>query len=170
MACASAWNGCASSGASGSYGPTARITPARTASARERCLRMCLLMKSPRLGPGALFLAARAKVSGALALREGAHRAAAAPAGLALAFVDVQPLAEISRRPVGAEIVAQRRAAGADRKAENGAHGAHQAGGLRARERRGASRGPQARAEQRFARVDVTDAHDQVAVHDQLLQ
>src|SRR5580704_16624600 len=132
---------------------------------------MCLVMPCNSCeGIRLLLLAARAIVSGALALRERLHRRAAAPAGLALALVDVQALAEVARRAVGPEVVAQRRAAGADGEFQHRAHRAYQARRLRARERRGAALRLQARAEQRFTGVDVAYPDHQVAVHEELLE
>src|SRR5579863_5253423 len=148
----------------------ASMTRASTGSRPDRCLRMCLLTLGPREGVRLLLLAARAIISGALALRERLDCHAAAPAGSALALVDVQALAEVARGAVRPEVVTQRRAAGADRKLEHGAHRAHQARGFRARERRGAPLRLQARAEQRFARVDVADPDHEMAVHQELLQ
>src|SRR5580704_5437006 len=132
---------------------------------------MCLVMPCNSCeGSGLLLLAARAIVSGALALRERLHRRAATPAGLALALVDVEALADVTRRTVGPEVVAQRRAACADREFQHRAHRAYQARRLRTRERRGAPLRLQARAEQRFTGVDIADPDHQVAVHEELLE
>src|SRR5262249_4880341 len=149
-------------GASSRQGPTARIRPPSTASAPERWVRMCWLIRC-------LLLAAWTIVRGALSLGHGPDRAAAAPTGLAATLVNVEALAEITGLTVGSQLVAQGRAAGTDRLAQHRAHAAYQARGIGAREAARRTPGPQARPEQRLARVDVADADHQLAVHQQLL-
>src|SRR5204862_3550910 len=171
MACASTWKGWQSSGGASRRGPTARITPASTGSFLERCTRIALFMRVSSCAPGAqaLLLAGRAIVRGALPLGHRAHRRAAAPAGPALALIHVEPLTEVTGRTVGAQVVAQRRAACANRLSEHRAHAAHQPRGLRPRQAPGPPRRPDARPKQRLAGVDVADADHEVAVHEQLL-
>src|SRR5262249_55535228 len=96
-------------------------------------------------------------VRGALSLRHRPHRGGAAPTGLTAALVDIEALAEITRRTVGSQIVTQGRAACAYRLAQHRAHGAHQAHGSGACEAARRPAGPQARPEQRLARIDVAD-------------
>src|SRR5580658_1436130 len=98
---------------------------------------MCLVTAGPL--PSPLALAVRTIVSGALALRERLDRRAAAPAGLAAALVHVQALAKVARRAVRAQVIAQRRAPGADGELEHRAYRAHQAPGLQPRQRGGAA-------------------------------
>lgn len=75
-------------------------------------------------------LAVRAVVGRALSLPDAADHGTADPAGPAGAFVDIEPLAEITGIAVGADVIAQRRAAGADRCVERRAHRAHQASAI----------------------------------------
>src|SRR5580700_12227361 len=174
--CAMAWarasNGWHSLCSASAHGPTARIRPASTGSAADRCARMCWLTVSSgglKTAGARLLLAGGAIVSGALPLDQRAHRCAAAPAGPAAALIDVQPLAEITGRTVGAEIIAQRRAARADGLGEDRAHRTHQPRGIRARQRARLPARADTPPEQRLARVDVAHADHQAAVHEQLL-
>src|SRR5919109_635464 len=168
MARASTWNGWQSSGGASVQGPTARIRPARTGSALDRCARIVWVMGAIEEASG-LLLTRRAIVRGALPLGHRAHRRAAAPAGLLLALIDVEPLAEVTRCAVGAEIIAQRRAPRADRLAEHRAHSTHEPRRLGPRQALGLPHRPDSGAKQRLARVDVADADDEPAVHQQLL-
>src|SRR5579864_4675094 len=164
IACARAWNGWQSSSLVSVHGPAARISAPSTGSAFDRWAWMSWLMGAASL------LAGRAIVRGALPLGNRPDRRAASAAGPAGALVYVQALAEVAGRAVGAEVVAQRRAPGADRLGEHRAHALHQPRGLGARQAARLALRAQPRPEQRLAGVDVAHADDQLAVHDELLE
>src|SRR5215831_4430050 len=127
---------------------------------------MCPLTRLPRLpatasGRRPSLLTRGTIIRRALALGDRTYQGAAAPAAAAGALVDVQALAEIARRAVGPQVIAQRGAARADRPAQHGAHRAREPRGLGARQRAGRAPRADARAKQRLARVDVADADHQ---------
>src|SRR5678810_1269612 len=105
-----------------------------------------------------LLLAVGAPVSRSLTLRELFDGFAADTAGLAVALVDVELLAEVARVAIGTDVIAQRRAADLHRHGQCGFDGARELRAFRARQRPGLAARTNARAEQRFARVDVADA------------
>src|ERR1700742_2755448 len=81
---------------------------------------------------GALYrglpLTGGAVVGGSLPLGDLADRRTVRPAGLAVAFIDVQLLPEVAGVTIGTDVVAQRRAAGANGCLQRCAHRAHQPG------------------------------------------
>src|SRR5580700_194215 len=78
-----------------------------------------------------ISLAVRAVIGGALTLGDLAYEVSAHAARLSIALVDIELLAKISRIAIGADVVAQRRAAGADRGLQRRPYRAHQARTLR---------------------------------------
>src|SRR5580698_5184707 len=100
------------------------MSPAITASLRDRWLVMRLVTR-------VLLLAGRTIIARTLSLIQMPYFCTADPAGFCVALVDEELLAKITCVAVGADIVAQRRAADADRRTQHGAHGAYQAGGFR---------------------------------------
>src|SRR6185312_4492857 len=113
-------------------------------------------------------LALRAEVARALSLCDQADQGTASAAALTIAFIDVELLAEGAGIAVGAHVITQCRAAGADRGAEGGAHGAQQARAIALGEPAGAATRMDAGAKQGLAGVDVADARDQPGVHQYL--
>src|SRR5580698_5296832 len=122
-----------------------------------------------RIGAAGSHLAVRAVIGGSLTLFDAPDRATADTAGAARTLVHVQPLAEIAGTAVGADVIAQRGAAGTDGCIERGAHRTHQAHAVGARQPPCATPRTDARAKQGFAGVDVADAGDQPPVHEHLL-
>ena len=94
---------------------------------------------------------------------------AADPARLAVALVNVELLAEVAGIAVGADVVAQRGAADLHGHGQRRLDGARQLRAFHARQRTRLATRANARAEQRFARVDVADADHEPCIHDQLL-
>src|SRR5215469_12513277 len=123
MARASVWKGWQSFSGTSRQGPTARIRPPSTASARERWSRISWLTGATPFDSSTLTRGAI--VGRALSLGHGPHDAAAAAAGLAAPLIYVQALAKITRRAVRAQIVAQGRAACAYRLAQHRTHTTH---------------------------------------------
>ena len=117
-----------------------------------------------------LALAGRAEIGRALALDDLPDRGAAAPAGLARAFVDEEFLAEVARacRRRSRSRAAWCRPAGSPRRAPRGPPRPAARSFARLHPARGAAR-VDAGPEQRLARVDVADAHDDALVHQELL-
>ena len=114
-------------------------------------------------------MAARAVVRRALSLLDLANDVAAAPARLPGTVVDPVALLEIPGVAVGADEVAQGRAAGADRCAQGVLDRGSELGAALERElsRRGARM--DAGEEQALVRVDVADTDDAPAVHQERL-
>ncbi len=90
-------------------------------------------------------------------------------ARLAAALVDVELLAEVARIALCVHVVAQRRAAHLDGHLQNGLHRPREACHFLRLQAARLPLGPDARAKQRLARVDVPHAHHERAVHQQLL-
>ena len=84
-------------------------------------------------------------------------------------LVDVELLAEVTRIAIGADIVPQRRTAHLDRKIEHRLDRAYQARKLRSLQPPCNAAWIDPGTEQGFARVDVADADDDLAVQQQLL-
>src|SRR4029077_13640918 len=107
-----------------------------------------------------LALAGWTEEGGALTLHDAPDLRAAAPAGKPGAIVDPVALLEVARVAVGADEVAQGRAAGADRLAQRELDRGHQLRALFDRDLAGRLARIDARDEQAFARIDVADADD----------
>src|SRR5665213_687538 len=131
-----------------------------TGSASLRCVMMARVTLLP--------LAARAVISGALSLGDGANQRAAIATGLTGALVNEQLLAEVPGTAIRAHVVAQCCAAETNRLLEYLADGGDQALGFVAFEAAGLATRTDAGLEQRFTGVDIPDAGDQLAVHDRL--
>src|SRR5580658_8968042 len=145
------------------HGPAAPIRAAMTGSAlRIRCAARLIrvLLRS--------MLALRAEIARALALRDLPDRRAAGAAGAAIALIDIEPLAKSARVALGAHVIAQCRATGANRPLQRGAYRAHQARAFLQRQAPRHAPRMDTRAKQRLARVDVADTGDEPPVHQYL--
>jgi len=89
--------------------------------------------------------------------------------GKAAAIVNPVALLEVARITVGADEVAQARAAGADRLTQRELDRGHQLGALFERDLAGRLARIDARDKQAFARIDVADAHDAPRIHEEEL-
>src|ERR1700680_2052454 len=114
-------------------------------------------------------LAARAEIGRSLSLPDAPYHGTADTAGPASAFINIKSLAKISGIAVGADVVAQRGAAGANGRIQRRAHRASQASAIGTRQATRSAPGTDAGAEQGFAGVDVADSGDQPPVHQHLL-
>src|SRR3970282_1666612 len=94
---------------------------------------------------------------------------AAAPAALALAGVHPGAALEVPEHAVGADVIAQARAAGADGGAQRLLDGSYQLCAVLQGKAVGALARIDAGAEQAFRSVDVADADDAPRVHEELL-
>src|SRR5690606_33343216 len=103
-----------------------------------------------------------------LPLSELADGRGALAAGKLRTLVHVELPSEIPRAAISAHVVAQRSATGANRRFQHGADGACQPRRILARQRACPPARPDARAKQRLVRVDVADADDECAVHEEL--
>src|SRR5205823_7765185 len=115
------------------------------------------------------FLAARAEEARASALHEALHRRAAAPAGQSCPVVDPVALLKVARGTIGADKVAKRRAAGADRRAQDVLDRRGKKPAALERKARGPRARMDARAKKALVRVDVSHADDVPGVHEELL-
>ena len=114
-----------------------------------------------------LPLADLAPESRTLAEAGGLDGGAADAAGLILAIVDVEGLLEVAGGAAFVDEVAQRGATLFESGGQHFADGGGQAAVAGEREPSGGALGRDTGAEQRFAGVDVADADDDVAVHDE---
>src|SRR4029079_1958547 len=95
-------------------------------------------------------------------------RLTAHAARFAGAFVDVELLAEVARIAVRADVIAQRRATDLHRQGQGRLDRTRQSRALLPLERSRLAAWSNASTEQCLAGVDVSHAHDQPGIHDQL--
>src|SRR5665213_3198591 len=114
------------------------------------------------------LLAGRTVVARALSLIEMTYGGCADSAGLFVALIDEEFLGEIPGCAIDIDVVTQRRAAGANRRAQHGAHGAYQTRRFRPRQAACLALRADAGAKQSLARVNVAHSDDELAVHQQL--
>src|SRR5262245_31082088 len=114
------------------------------------------------------FLAFGAEIRRALPLCELFDGRPANPARLACTLIYEALLPEVAGLAVSANIVPKRSAARLDRERQHGSNGTYEFAGFLARQTLRLPARFDASPEQRLARVNVPNAHDQRTVHDEL--